>query len=175
MTIITMNEGVKDLMKAIESKESSTKSDLSKLRLELEKMTQDRDNKVLKISFLEADLNLNVQELEKAKKENQASSSLILKKDSELKSAKEATSNLSQVKASMNKLMVESEKKAKIIEHQNLVIKKFKSQSEDFSKKLGIAEELRKNFIDLKVWVRGILSSRDSFKKGFILGLLGRG
>merc|ERR1712098_877822 len=60
-----LKEGVKDLMKAIESKESSTKNDLSKLRLELEKMTQDRDNKVLRISFLEADLNLNVQELEK--------------------------------------------------------------------------------------------------------------
>ena len=99
------------------------------------------------------------QELEKAKKENQANLSLIQKKDSELKSAKEATSNLSQVKASMNKLMVESEKKAKIIEHQNLVIKKFKTQSEDFSKKLGIAEELRKNFIDLKVCLGRICRS----------------
>ena len=46
--------------------------------------------------------------------------------------------------------MQESEKKAKIIEHQNLVIKKFKTQSEDFCKKLNIAEDLRKQFIDLK-------------------------
>ena len=53
----------------------------------------------------------------------------------------------------MNKLMQESEKKAKIIEHQNLVIKKFKTQSEDFCKKLNIAEDLRKQFIDLKVWM----------------------
>merc|ERR1719462_836511 len=97
-------------------------------------MTQDRDNKALKISLVEADLNLHVQELEGVRREIQSQSSLLQKKDLELKSAKEATSNLSQVKSSMNKLMQESEKKAKIIEHQNLVIKKFKTQSEDFCK-----------------------------------------
>ena len=110
-----------------------------------------------RIISLESDLKKTCDLVNKAEENIQAlqssngdTTSCLEEREAELKSARESLSNVTQIQENIKTLMMKTKKQSLIIENQNTVIKKLKTQNDDASKKLILASKMQKQYLKLK-------------------------
>ena len=125
------------------------------LKLVKEELNESKQNLGTKISVYEADIKFNGDMLASKDAEILALKGKVLglehslktrvdlinAKEAELKSAKASLSNLAEIQTNAKNLMTTHERQSKIVKNQNLLINKYKIQTEETNKKLRAQEQ----------------------------------